>query len=430
MSDNTQHPWSRRLFIQQGVTLASLAATTPLFIQQTAKGVMLPLGSSLSSIPGMPQDRVLVIVQLGGGNDGLNTVVPYGSDDYYRVRPGIALQAPGRSQDAALQLSQANGIGLHPSMAGFKDLMDDGVASVIQGVGYPNPNRSHFSSMDIWHTGNPEGRRGSGWVGRYFDNACNGTPDPEIGISVGREAPLAMQGDTVMPVSFESADRYRWIGEDLDSNLAQPYQGVAGPGGDVDTVDQLAFLKRTTMDAQISSKKVRKAVAQQPLVAYPGGNLSDQLKMIAAMIRSEMPTRVYYASIGGFDTHANQATQHARLLRQVGDSLKAFYGDVKAQGNNGRVLTMVFSEFGRRVPQNASGGTDHGTAAPMYFVGDMVAPGVHGTHPSLKNLDNGDLKFTLDFRSCYTGVLNDWMGADGKAVLGRQWKSAPIIKTT
>ncbi|MEE2907861.1 MAG: hypothetical protein VX527_08515, partial [Planctomycetota bacterium] len=189
MSDSTQHPWSRRLFIQQGVTLASLAATTPLFIQQTAKGVMLPLGSPLSSIPGMPQDRILVIVQLGGGNDGLNTVIPYGSDDYYKLRPGIAVQAPGRGQEAALQLSQANGIGLHPAMAGFKDLMDDGVASVVQGVGYPNPNRSHFSSMDIWHTGSPDGRRGSGWVGRYFDNACNGTPDPEIGISVGNEAP-------------------------------------------------------------------------------------------------------------------------------------------------------------------------------------------------------------------------------------------------
>ncbi|MAT81750.1 MAG: hypothetical protein CMJ29_08910 [Phycisphaerae bacterium] len=430
MSNQNQHPWSRRLFIQQGVTMASLAATTPLFIQQTAKGVMHPLGSALSSLPGVPQDRILVIVQLGGGNDGLNTVIPYGSDDYYRARPSIGIQQPGRGQDAALQLSQANGIGLHPSMAAFKSLMDDGVASIVQGVGYPNPNRSHFSSMDIWHTGNPEGRRGSGWVGRYFDNACSGTPNPEIGIAVGREAPLAMQGDTVMPVSFETAELYRWMGEDLDRKLSTPYQGIAGDDQDPESSNQLAFLKRTTMDAQVSSKKVRKAVAQQPLVPYPGGNLSDQLKMIAAMIRSEMPTRVYYASFGGFDTHANQAGQHARLLRQVSDSLGAFYGDIKAQGNSSRVLTMVFSEFGRRVPQNASGGTDHGTAAPMYFIGDMIKPGVHGIHPSLKNLDNGDLKFTVDFRECYAGVLNDWMSADAADVLGRKWKSAPIIKTS
>ncbi|MCH2132180.1 MAG: DUF1501 domain-containing protein [Phycisphaerales bacterium] len=430
MSDPIKNPWSRRMFIQQGVTLASLAATTPLFIQQTAKGVMLPQGSGLTSIPGMPQDRILVIVQLGGGNDGLNTVVPYGSPDYYRLRPGLGIAAPGRNAEAALQLSQGQGIGLHPAMAGLKSLMDDGVASIVQGVGYPNPNRSHFSSMDIWHTASPDGRRGSGWVGRYFDNECAGAPNPEIGIAVGREAPLAMQGDTVMPVSFESADLYRWMGEDLDKQLSDPYSKIADDQQDQEAVDQLSFLKRTTMDAQISSKKVRHAVSQQPLVAYPGGNLSNQLQMIAAMIRSEMPTRVYYATMGGFDTHANQAGQHTRLLQQVGDSLKSFYGDIKAQGNSGRVLTMVFSEFGRRVAQNASGGTDHGTAAPMYFVGDMINPGLHGTHPSLTNLDGGDLKFTQDFRSVYAGVLGDWMATDSGQVLGRKWKSAPVIKTS
>jgi len=284
--------------------------------------------------------------------------------------------------------------------------------------------------MDIWHTASPDGRRGSGWVGRYFDNECAGAPNPEIGIAVGREAPLAMQGDTVMPVSFESADLYRWMGEDLDKQLSDPYSKIADDQQDQEAVDQLSFLKRTTMDAQISSKKVRHAVSQQPLVAYPGGNLSNQLQMIAAMIRSEMPTRVYYATMGGFDTHANQAGQHTRLLQQVGDSLKSFYGDIKAQGNSGRVLTMVFSEFGRRVAQNASGGTDHGTAAPMYFVGDMINPGLHGTHPSLTNLDGGDLKFTQDFRSVYAGVLGDWMATDSGQVLGRKWKSAPVIKTS
>ena len=430
MNDSTQHPWSRRLFIRQGVALASLATTTPLFIQQTAKGVMLPMGSMLSSIPGMPQDRILVIVQMSGGNDGLNTVVPYGLDDYYRLRPTIGLAKPGTNADAALQLSQARGIGLNPAFSGLQELMDSGVASIVQGVGYPNPNRSHFSSMDIWHTGNPDGRRGNGWLGRYFDNACSGTPQPEIGISLGSESPLAMQGDTVMPVNFESPELYRWMGEDLDRQLAEPYRNVGDQNSLNETTDQLAFLKRTSMDAQLSSQKVRKAVSQQPLVAYPGGNLSDQLRMIAAMIRSEMPTRVYYASMGGFDTHANQAGQHARLLRQAGDSLKSFYEDVKAQGNQSRVLTMVFSEFGRRVPQNASNGTDHGTAAPMYFIGDMVEPGVHGTHPSLTDLDNGDLKFTTDFRSCYAEVLDNWMGADSKDVLGRKWKPTKIIKTT
>ena len=374
----------------------------------------------------------MVVVQLGGGNDGLNTVVPYFDNAYYRARPNLGIgdpRQPRGSAGAALQLDETLGIGLHPQLGGLKNLYDEGLVSIVQGVGYPNPNRSHFTSMDIWHTGNPDGRRGNGWLGRYFDNACGGTPEPEIGISLGSNSPLAMQGDQVMPVNFESADLYRWMGEDLDKGLNTPYQNVGDQNSLNESSDQLAFLKRTSMDAQLSSQKVRKAVAQQPLSTYPGGTLSNQLRMIAAMIRSEMPTRVYYASMGGFDTHANQAGQHARLLRQAGDSLKSFYEDIKAQGNQKRVLTMVFSEFGRRVPQNASNGTDHGTAAPMYFIGDMVEPGVHGRHPSLSDLDNGDLKFTTDFRSCYAEVLDNWMGANSTDILGRKWKPTKIIRT-
>ena len=187
---------------------------------------MIPLGSALSSIPGVPQDRIQVIVQMSGGNDGLNTVVPYGLDEYYRLRPTIGLKKPGSGTDAAAQLSQAQGIGLNPAFSGLQELMDSGVASIVEVVGIRTPNRSHFSSMDIWHTGNPDGRRGNGWLGRYFDNACGGTPEPEIGISLGSNSPLAMQGDQVMPVNFESADLYRWMGEDLDKGLNTPYQNV------------------------------------------------------------------------------------------------------------------------------------------------------------------------------------------------------------
>ena len=431
MDDHNTTPWSRRLFLQQGATLASLVATTPLFIEQTARGMMLPLGSLVTSQAGVPEDRVFVVVQLGGGNDGLNSVVPYGSSEYYNLRSGLAIQAPGRGDDAALELDGAKGIGLHPSLRGLKELMDEGSAGIVQGVGYPNPNRSHFSSMDIWHSADTNGKS-EGWLGRYFDNTCNGTPNPEAGIAIGRQAPLAMQGRTQMPVSFERSELFRWMGTDLDQNLEPPYETIAKTphaGMVPEENSQAAFLKRTTLDARISSDRVRKAVAASPLVTYPNSNLSNQLRMVAAMIRAELRTRVYYVTLSGFDTHANQAGQHARLLEQVGDALLAFQRDIQEQGNQGRVLTMVFSEFGRRVAQNGSGGTDHGTAAPTYFIGDMVQPGVHGTHPSMSKLDQGDLIHTIDFRTLYASVLEDWMGADSSEILKGRWKTVPLIKT-
>jgi len=432
MTDHNDTTFSRRLFMQQGLTFASLAATAPLFIQRSAMGLLAPAGSMLSSRPGVPEDRVLVVVQLSGGNDGLNTVIPFGHDDYYRARPGIAVAAPGKGTNdrpAALALSGVDGLGVHPSLDGFMQLMDDGVASIVQGVGYPNPNRSHFTSMDIWHTADTDAR-GNGWIGRYFDCTCNGRPTPEGAVSIGREAPLAMHGDLQRPVNFDSEQLFRWLGEDLHASIAQPYEQInrAGVLDEVDPDSQLGFLMRTALDAQVSSERIRKAVARPPLVAYPQNDLARQLRIVSAMIRDGLTTRVYYVSMGGYDTHANQFGQHANLLRQMGGALSAFYKDLKQQGNSGRVLTMVFSEFGRRVAQNASAGTDHGTAAPMYFVGDMVIPGVRGDHPSLTDLDEGDLKFSVDFRSVYAAVLEDWLGTSAKTVLGRDYKRAKIIK--
>lgn len=425
MTDLT--PWTRRHFIQRGTMLASMTATAPLFIQRASAAMGLPLGSMLTSLAGVPQDHVLVVVQLAGGNDGLNTVVPYGSSDYYKKRPQLAIAAPGKGNDAALALQGADGVGLHPAFSGFRELFDDGLGCIVQGIGYPNPNRSHFSSMDIWQTADTSGRD-NGWLGRYFDNTCSGTPNAAAGIALGNAAPLAMQGAKSLPVSFESPDLYRWMGEDFGEDVASAFKSVPGlqtPATD----DNLAFLKRTSLDAQLSSATVRKAVTVSPLATWNSGDLANQLQTVAALIRSGMSTRVYYVTLGGFDTHANQAGSHQRLLRQVGDSLLSFQNELKAQGNEGRVLTMVFSEFGRRVGENGSGGTDHGTAAPMYLVGPMVKPGVHGTHPSLTNLDNGDLKFTADFRQVYAAALKDWMGADADAILRKRWNPAPVLKT-
>ncbi len=422
--------YSRRLFMQQGMAFVSMAATAPLFIQRSALGVMRPLGAPLTSQPGVPEDRILVVVQLGGGNDGLNTVVPFGSPDYYKARPNLAVPEPGRGaqNQTALGLDRVKGIGLHPSLAGFKELIDDGVASIVQGVGYPNPNRSHFTSMDIWQTADTDAK-GLGWIGRYFDNTCNGTPEPEAGVAIGNAAPLAMQGSLQKPVTFESADLFRWTGEDLDESLKRPYDQInrSGTLRDVDPESQLGFLMRTALDAQVSSDRIREAVAKRPLVEYPRSELGGQLRVVGAMIRAALPTRVYYVSMGGFDTHANQAGVHGRLLQQFGDATNAFYKDLKAQGNSRRVLTMAFSEFGRRVAQNASGGTDHGTAAPMYLVGDVVKPGVHGEHPSLTNLDEGDLRFTIDFRSVYSAVLDDWLKAPAAKILGKSYPKPAIL---
>jgi uncharacterized protein (DUF1501 family) len=423
--------YTRRQFLHRGLTLASATATVPLFIERSAQSMMMPLHSMVSSQAGVPEDRVLVVVQLGGGNDGLNTVVPYGSREYNNYRPTLAIPAPGNGtpqRQAALPIDENTGIGLNPSFSAFKELMDEGVASIVQGVGYPNPNRSHFASMDVWHTGETSGR-GNGWIGRYFDNTCNGTPVPEGAISIGRTAPLAMHGDIQKPVSFDSAELFRWMGEDLHESLSSPYHAInrGKPPTQVDQESQLGFLMRTSLDAQLASDRIRAAVAKRPLVSYPGSSLSQQLQMVAAMIRDGLGTRVYYVSIGGFDTHANQTFTHSRLLNELGGALNAFHKDLKAQDNANRVMTMVFSEFGRRVPQNASGGTDHGTAAPMYLVGDMVRPGLLGKHPSLTDLDERDLKYNVDFRSIYAAILEDWMGAPAGTVLNGQFRKAKVL---
>lgn len=410
-----------------------MATTVPLFMQRSAEGIMIPLGSLVTSRAGVPDDRVLVVIQLAGGNDGLNTVVPYGSREYYVNRSQIALGEPGSTKynaGAALPISGSDGYGLHPNLTGLLDLMENGQAAIIQGVGYPNPNRSHFTSTDIWHTGNHSGQ-GYGWLGRYFDNSCSGQPNPKGSIAIGNRAPLALHGATQKAVNFETEELFRWAGSSGDESLEKLYDDINRQEKANTSKDdsQLDFLVRTSLDAQVSSDRIRAAVSKHPLVRYPNGQLAQQLQLIASMIRADLPTRVYYASLGGFDTHANQLNAHANLMRQLGDALNAFQQDLGKQGNTGKVMTMVFSEFGRRVAQNGSGGTDHGTAAPMFLVGDNVQAGLLGKHPSLTKLEEGDLVYNTDFRQVYASVLEDWMGADSKEVLGKQYKKSAVLRS-
>ena len=431
-STGSSDAYSRRLFMQQGMAFLSMATTVPLFMQRSAEGIMLPVGSLVSSQAGIPEDHTLVVIQLGGGNDGLNTVIPYGDRAYYNSRPQIAIGAPGSARQnsgAALEIPGADGYGLHPNLTGLLELMDNGQAAIIQGVGYPNPNRSHFTSTDIWHTGNHSGQ-GYGWLGKYFDNTCAGQPNPKGSVAIGNKSPLALHGKTQKAVNFETEELFRWAGGSVDSSLEQSYdeinrkESVHGLQSD----SQLDFLLRTSLDAQVSSDKIRAAVSKKPLVNYPNGQLSQQLQLIASMIRGNLPTRVYYASLGGFDTHANQINSHANLMRQLGDALNTFQQDLGKQGNSGKVVTMVFSEFGRRVAQNGSNGTDHGTAAPMFLIGDNVQNGLLGKHPSLTKLDGGDLIYNTDFREVYASVLEDWMGADSTAILGKRYRNAKVLK--
>ena len=414
--------YTRRAFLARGMVMASAAMTVPWFLDRSAMALAAPAGAG-TSIPGALSDRILVVVQLGGGNDGLNTVIPLGESAYYAARPGIAIR-----EAEAIKLGAREPVGLHPALTGLQSLHDEGMLSIVQGVGYPNPNRSHFVSMDIWQTADTSAT-GDGWLGRYFDNECEGRPDCG-GIALGRTAPLAMEGRKVKPVAFESADLFRWTGEDLHEAMAEPYRELTRGGAPAED-SSLAFLTRTAMDAQVSSEVIRKAVSAPALVEYPRTGLARQMAMIGAMIRAGMKTRVYYASMSGFDTHAGQGGaqgRHAQLLAEFGGALRAFYDDLKAQGAEGRVLTLSFSEFGRRVGQNASNGTDHGAAAPMFLAGPMVRAGVANPHPSLTDLDDGDLKYAVDFRGVYAAALGDWMGADASKALGGSFRGPKVIE--
>ena len=420
---------TRRQFLTTGLGMVSTFATVPSFLLSSTRALA-QTRTDLSSIPGVPDDRVLVVIQLSGGNDGLNAVIPFGERAYHLARPQLAVP-----EKDVLKLDDVAGIGLHPSLAPLRDLIDGKLCAIQQGVGYPNPNRSHFASMDIWHAGDTMeggGSRGIGWIGKALDAAIDPRHD-EAGlacISLGNEAPMAVQGRRVKPVTFERAELFRWVGRDLHPDLSDAYDALhaAPPAANAD--DPASFVYRTALGAQVASDQVRKAVSLDTRTAFPNSGLGRQLRTVANMIRAELPTRVYYVAMGGFDTHAGQANQHANLLTQFAEAVKAFQDELAATGNQKRVMTMAFSEFGRRVAQNSSAGTDHGCAGPVFVFGDHVKPGLLGQHPSLSDLDQGDLIHHTDFRSVYAALLDGWMKMDATAALGRPFKPADILRAT
>jgi uncharacterized protein (DUF1501 family) len=316
----------------------------------------------------------------------------------------------------------------------------------VQGVGYPNPNRSHFRSMEIWHTASDADRvEKFGWVGRYFDNQCAGAP-PEVGVSLGGVAPQAFVGAGGKGVTFQDPKTFRYRGggtdaemdfygamnaEDEGHNDGGSIAMASGRASTVAVADPLDFLERVAMDTEVASGRIQELL-KKPYTApaYPASRLANDLRTVSHFIAGGLETRVYYVSHGGFDTHANQAGAHERLLRELGDAMKAFQADLAKQGNAGRVTTLMFSEFGRRLKQNASGGTDHGAAAPLFIAGPRVLAGLHGRHPSLaaEDLDKGDLRHSIDFRQVYSTLLEKTLGADPKQVLGRAFESVKMLK--
>ncbi|MDP9173787.1 MAG: DUF1501 domain-containing protein [Planctomycetota bacterium] len=430
---------TRRVFLQRGLTLLAVAPTIPTFIDQTVMALANPLDGARTQQASGKDGKILVVVQLSGGNDGLSTVIPYGDDNYYRARSQIS-HAPNQ----VLKINDYEG--LHPNLAPLKALYDSGNVAIVQGVGYPNPNRSHFRSMDIWHSAQPDREvANNGWLGRYFDNTCPGC-DPHVGMAIGGTLPLAMQGEKVFPLNFERPESYRYNGRDkahyfelngMDASgiplaalpPATKPSSLAAKNVVTTEATQLDFLHRTAMDAQVSSQDILRITKNHvPAGVYPPGEFGNGLKTVAAMIGGGLPTRVYYVSLTGFDTHAAQLQRHDALMKQLGDGLAAFWKDIKQQGNDDRVMAITFSEFGRRVQQNASNGTDHGAAAPMFVLGSKISQGIASPHPSLTNLDQGDLKYHVDFRSVYASVLQNWLETPSKPILGDQFPLMPIVK--
>ncbi len=443
---------TRRSFMRTAVLGAAVSWTLPAFIDKTfaAMNSQAEAHAATQIVTGT-DGPILVVLQQAGGNDGLNMLPPWADDAYHAARPTLGIAA-----DKALRLNDY--CGLHPSLSALKGLYDEGHMAVVQGVGYPNPNRSHFRSTEIWQTASDSDRsKPYGWLGGYFDNCCQGAP-PTVGVSIGGLTPQAFNSPHPTGVSFANPEQYRWIDkqgnkaaaaaaehyfreinapegggdmasgggmgetEDMSGGSIGAINGGGGAAAHTGDMGSLDFLERTALDAQLSSDKVLEIARKtRPQASYPNNKLADSLSLVARMIAGGLPTRVYYVSHGGYDTHQGQAPTHERLMKEFGDAVGAFCTDLKAQGNFGRVMMMTFSEFGRRVQQNASGGTDHGAAAPMFLFGGGVKPGMYGQYPSLTDLYQGDIKFNTDFRSVYATALERWLKVSSTQVLGRKF---------
>lgn len=399
---------NRRGFLKLS-SLVGIGASVPTFLARTA------FAAPDAAKPGA-KDTILVVVQLTGGNDGLNTVVPFKEDLYAKHRPTIKLPT-----DLLKKVNDS--IGLHPSLDGFAQLLEDKALCVVQGVGYPNPSQSHFRSMDIWQAASTSETLTEGWVGK----ALKSMNVPAFHVTDKNEsAPLALSGSPARVPSIASIADFQLkmadkAGKDLIEKAAK---AGSSPG-------LLDFVQKTALNTYASSQKLQEIGKNyEPKTPYPQSGLANRLKLCAQLIDAGLGARVFYVSIDGFDTHANQGANqgaHANLLAEVSGAITAFYKDLAARGHKDRLMVMTFSEFGRRAKENGSKGTDHGSGAPMFLVGGKVKAGTVGDHPSLAQLEDGNLKFGIDFRQVYAGILEKWLGVPSKDVVGPGFKPIDIL---
>lgn len=407
---------SRREFLTHS-TLLGFGASVPAFLGQSALAV------SPADKPGA-KNTVLVVVQLTGGNDGLNTVIPFKDETYSKIRPNI-----GIPKDQVKKVT--DDLGLHPAMGELAKLYtDDAAVCIVQGVGYPNPNQSHFRSMDIWQAASTAETLKDGWLGR----AIKSRPVPAFHLSGNNEsAPLALAGAPIRVPSVASLDDFKLKTAAASGADGNAQKGVITSVADTSTGGSglLDFVSRTQMNTYASSEKLAQLGKNyQPKVPYPATALANKLKLAAQLIDGGIGARIFYVSIDGFDTHAGQggtAGAHATLVQQVSDSIAAFYRDLAGRGHKERLAIMTFSEFGRRAHENGSKGTDHGSGAPMFLVGGAIKSGIVGEHPSLTKLEDGNLIHSTDFRQVYAAVLDQWLGVDAKAVLGGEYKAVEVF---
>lgn len=389
----------RKEFIQAG-SLATASLMVPKFLKAFEGGAMVP-----------PGNKVVVILQLSGGNDGLNTVIPVRNDLYYKARPKLGIEK-------AKALTLTDEVGLHPALTGFKELFDDGSLSILNNVGYPNPDRSHFRSMDIWHTASQATEYWTtGWVGRYLDAQCNGCDKPTQAIELDDVLSLSLKGENIKGIAVKDPRRlYGTANEKFFRDVMKNHKDEPGE-------QPVDYLYKTMAETLSSADYIFQQSRMHPTNAvYPATGLGNSLKTVASLIYSEINTRVYYVSLGSFDTHINQDGQQQRLFTEMNDAVKAFTRDLKQNNRFNDVLFMTFSEFGRRVAQNASNGTDHGTANNMFFIsGGLKQKGLINEMPDLANLEEGDLKYKVDFKDAYATVLKKWLGADDRSILTKQY---------
>jgi uncharacterized protein (DUF1501 family) len=407
---------SRRQFLNRtlkGSSLLALNASVPHFVTRTAR----------AAVPG--KDTILVVLEMTGGNDGLNTVVPYADDLYHKARPTLR-----QTRDVVIRLNDH--VGLHPGMQALRPMWEQGQLAVVQGVGYPNPQRSHFEAMDIWHSADPSGTTRTGWLGRAAVEGPNGGGGvPILHVDTNRQ-PLALAGALAVTVNNESRFRLELGGGKVEQQKArrQLLEDLASAPGTADDDDLVSFVQRRQLQTFGASERFRELFDGPEAAMRRGNGLTQRLQLIAGLIAKAFGTRLFYVSLEGFDTHADQGPAHSNLLADLASSVAAFFQTLKTTGHDTRVRLMTFSEFGRRVRENGSRGTDHGAGSCLFVAGPSVRGGVVGQHPSLADLDADDLKHSTDFRRVYATMLDGWLNCDSKAVLGGSWEHIKELERT